>query len=155
MDEANEDDRVPAKPRNYRRLIYKDLALLKEEYECTPDELTLGSLGKKLAKVLDGVTVFEEPKRRALATLIGEAGFDIGADELVTHAAVKAASNFVTPLRLMKRAPLSGVPTNTRAVNFDPLIWYCSNKDVTMAGGGGKNGASNQRCRARNAIWKH
>jgi hypothetical protein len=147
MEDANEDDRVAARPRKDRRLICKDLALLKKEYELNPEELTLGSLGKKLAKVLDGVTVFEEPKRRALAALIGEAGFDIGADELVTHA-VKAASKCVTPLRLMKRAPLSGAVTNSRAVNFDPYIWYCSNQDVTMAEGGGADGASKRRCRA-------
>jgi hypothetical protein len=145
MEDANETDAVATKPRKYRRLICKDLALLKKKYEHSPEELTLGSQGTKLAKVLDGVTATEGPKRQALATLIGEAGFDIKPDELVTHT-VKAASTFVTPLRQMKRAPLLAYK-NARAVNFDPSIWYCSKKDVTMAAEGGSSAASNRQCK--------
>jgi hypothetical protein len=156
MDDANDDDMVVARPRKARRLICQPMAWLQKQYLPSPEQLTLGSLGSKLAEFLVGVTGTEEPKRQALATLIGKAGFDIGANELVSHA-VKAASNCVTPLRLMKRAPFHSCPTNARAVNFDPNIRYCSKKDVTMAGEGGSSAASNHCCRARNAVleaWK-
>jgi hypothetical protein len=130
-------------------LICKELAGLQKQYLQSPQELTLGLLGKKLARAPEGVTISEPAKRRALGTLICEAGFNVMPEELVTHVA-KAASKFVTPLRLMKRAPLSKAadPTIARAVNYDGKIWYCSNKDVTMAGGGGSSGASNHCYRA-------
>ena len=147
MDEANEDDRVAARPRKERRLICKDIAWLKKQYELSPQELTLDSFGRKLGKVLEQATGHPAATKISLGALIDEAGFEVlDGRNLVTHAESKA-SHFVTPMRLMKRAPLVA-PINSRAVNFDPFIWYCDNKDLTMAGGGGKNGASNRRCKS-------
>jgi hypothetical protein len=45
-------------------------------------------------------------------------------------------------------------PTVAGAVNFDHNIWYCSNQDITMPGGGGCSGASNRCCRAQNAVME-